>query len=354
MKAILFSKGFNPGHISYLQASAKLLRERGFEVQFCLNQRFLTGIDSEFTNFNVPISSIFKLSPGDLFVATHPSLWACLCIILIRLFGSATSIYVYHEPFTSIASYRKAGFGIVKTLKIIFVSYVSKLSSKFSDKVILPSSRAYFSLTNASLNPAKYAKINLMFCDEVEEGLVRLPRIFVSYIGTIAPDHAFSDFLKLVYSCIRNDCLTDYTFLIASRSKIPDDLSDLVEHCISSGRLIVQSGEIMTVSQINNFYARSLLVWNAYKRSMQSGVLPMAYMFGTPVLISASNQSEYFKDFEHGIMLSEKYTFNEFLVAVSQVQTNWQEMSRSCRNSFLEFFYYRTLSDDFFHFVSLK
>jgi hypothetical protein len=45
---------------------------------------------------------------------------------------------------------------------------------------------------------------------------------------------------------------------------------------------------------------------------MQSGVLPKAYMFGTPVLVSTSNQSEYFEDGVHGVCISDSYTVQEF------------------------------------------
>ena len=50
-------------------------------------------------------------------------------------------------------------------------------------------------------------------------------------------------------------------------------------------RLKLVVGKPMSNLEINNYFNKSLVVWNAYRRSMQSGVLPKAYMFGTPVII---------------------------------------------------------------------
>ena len=145
-----------------------------------------------------------------------------------------------------------------------------------------------------------------------------------------------------------------YKFLIATRSDVPERLSTVIEQCVSSGRLVVQSGIPMTNDQINRFFAQSYVVWNAYKRSMQSGVLPKAYMFGTPVIVSTSNQSEYFEDGVHGVLISSEYSIAEFENAVLKLQLNWSDVSRNCRASFLRNFEYHALSSTFMRFLSLR
>jgi hypothetical protein len=354
MKAILASKRFNPGHISHIEANSKLLEAQGFNVRFSLHERFLTFPGSSFKNRRANTEDYLKIRAGDLFIVWFPSLSVLLNMLLVRLVSSATVVYVYHEPYTSIASYREAGFSRMKALRVTAISMVNRLLCGLAHKIILPSSRAYQALPVAETNTARYAKINLLFSDEARVDQLTQPRTFIAYIGTIAEDHAFEEFVQLVHTSISKETLLPYKFLIATRSHMPDKLSAVIEHGVSSGRLVIQSGSPMTNDQINGFYAQSHVVWNAYKRSMQSGVLPKAYMFGTPVLMSASNQSEYFEEGVHGALISDQYTSEEFEGAISKMQPNWSLLSQNCRLFFLQNFDYRALSSTFMKFVSSK
>jgi hypothetical protein len=151
--------------------------------------------------------------------------------------------------------------------------------------------------------------------------------------------------------CIAAQTLQSLRFLIATRSNVPEQYRAVIEECVSTGRLVLQSGSPMSNEQINRFYAQSFVVWNAYRRSMQSGVLPKAYMFCTPVLVSTSNQSEYFQDGVHGILISNRYTMQEFQQAIARLQTEWSVISQNCRNCYLNNFDYRALSSTFMNFV---
>lgn len=351
-KAILASKRFNPGHISHIEANAKLLEEHGFDVRFSVHERFLSFPESSFKNKKATASDSLKLRAGDLFIIWFPSLSVLLDILLVRLLSSATVVYVHHEPYTSFASYREAGFSRIKALKVTAISWVNWLICGLSHKIILPSTRAYNALPQAKANTERYAKINLLFSDEASPDQLKKQRIFISYIGTIAEDHAFEEFVHLMDACIRNERLEPYRFLIATRSDVPEKLSVVIEHGVLSGRLVVQSGTPMTNEIINDFYAQSYVVWNAYKRSMQSGVLPKAYMFGTPVMMSTSNQSEYFEEGVHGALISDKYSTGEFEDAILKVQPEWQIFSNNCRTFFLQNFDYRAQAGTFMKFIS--
>jgi hypothetical protein len=351
MKAILVSKRFNPGHISHIEANSKLLEEHGFDVRFSLSDQFLTFPGNSFKNRKARAVDYLKLRSGDLYIVWFPSLSVFLDILIVRFFTSATLVYVYHEPYTSFASYREAGFSRGKALKITAISLVNWVICSLSHKIILPSARAYNAFLIARTNTERYVKINLLFSDEASADQLKSPRTFISYIGTIAEDHAFEEFVRLMHASICNETLAPYKFLIATRSHIPEKLSALIEYGVSSGRLVVQCGTPMTNDQINDFYAQSYVVWNAYKRSMQSGVLPKAYMFGTPVLMSVSNQSEYFEEGVHGALISDQYSNAEFEDAISKMQLKWPALSENCRDFFLQNFDYRALASTFMNFV---
>lgn len=351
MKAILVSRRFNPGHISHIEANAKLLEREGFEVELRLNRRFRPFFDCSRARAQAGCSSLVMLAKGDLFVVWFPSVSVVLEMLFVRLFTKATSVYVYHEPYTSFASYRAAGFSWAKVFRVASISLINRTICMLSDKIILPSMRAFDAVPEAKLKPHRYAKINLMFADESDSQKEHSARNFISYIGTIAEDHAFDEFICLMQTCIADNLLQPRTFLIATRSQIPKIHRAIVDQCVFSGRLILQSGSPMTNHQINNFYSQSFVVWNAYKRSMQSGVLPKAYMFGTPVLMSLSNQSEYFRDGEHGVLISDNYGLVEFCESVEKLELMWSEISHNCRNYYLCNFDYNALSNKYMNFV---
>lgn len=354
MKAILASRRFNPGHISHIEANSKLLEEQGFDVRFSIHERFLTFPGCNFKNRKANASDYLNLHAGDLFIVWFPSLAVLFNIFLVRMLSSATIVYVYHEPYTSFTSYREAGFSRMKALKVTAISWVNWIICSLSHKIILPSARAYNSLPAARTDTERYAKINLLFSDEARPDQLKKPRTFISYIGTIAEDHAFEEFVRLMHVCICNKTLATYRFLIATRSHIPEQLSAIIDQCVLSGRLVVQSGTPMTNDQINDFYAQSYVVWNAYKRSMQSGVLPKAYMFGTPVIMSTSNQSEYFENGIHGALISDQYTADEFASAILKMQPTWHILSQNCRDFFLQNFDYRALAGTYMKFLSAR
>lgn len=351
MKSILVSKRFHPGHISHIRANALLLQDIGFDVRFALNREFFKFTEELAFGERSKLSDYFNLKSGDLFIVWFPSFSVIFNMLFVRLTSSATVVYVHHEPYTSFKSYRSAGFSRSKALKVAAISLVNRVLCRLSHKIILPSARAFHALPEAKSNPARYAKINLLFADEVQPGQIDIPRVFVAYIGTVAEDHAFEEFVGLMHASILQHAFLPYRFLIATRSVMPERLAPVIEECLGSGRLTLHSGIPLTNSEINQFYAQSFVVWNAYKRSMQSGVLPKAYMFGTPVIVSEGNRSEYFQDGVHGAMISNQYFQGEFIEALEQIDKTWASLSGNCRSYYLDNFDYRALSAEFSTFV---
>lgn len=354
MRAILVSKRFNPGHISHMEANCKLLEEQGFDVRFSVNEQFLSFPDCSMQGKASGFADCVALGRGDLFIVWYASVSVVFNLLFVRLLSRATTVYVYHEPYTSFSSYRAAGFSWLKTVRVTAISMVSRVICALSDKIILPSGRAFEAMPAAQRQPRRFAKINLMFSDESGPVTQELARDFVSYIGTIAEDHAFDEFVHLMQACVADQALLPLRFLIATRSPVPEKCRAVIDECVSSGRLVLQAGRPMTNAEINHFYASSFVVWNAYRRSMQSGVLPKAYMFGTPVLVSTCNQSEYFQEGVHGALLSARYTLHEFQRAITWLHAEWPAISGNCRAQYLQNFDYHALSSTFMNFVSDK
>jgi glycosyltransferase involved in cell wall biosynthesis len=352
MKAIIVSHKFNPGHLSHLLANYKLLSDAGVSVSFLWNRKF-----SEFSQLNIKPGiatkkDLLKLNDGDLLIVWFPSIQALLDMLVVRALKKGKIIYIFHEPFDSIRSYLASGFGVVKTIKISLISLVNYLLVLCAHKIILPSDNAFDAFTLKYRCKRYFTKIPLMFDDESLESGLGVRRQFISYIGTVAEDHAFDEFVKFVTNALGQNLFPDFKFLIATRSDIPIDSLDLLSPFINYQRLVVVSGVPLSNNEINGYYATSIIVWNAYKRSMQSGVLPKAYMFGTPVITSESNQSEFFVDGETGIEIKKGYDVDDISSAIERISIDFSRYSQHCREMFINNYYYISLSDKFLKFIS--
>ena len=348
MKTSILSSGrFNPGHISHLLAFKKMLNEHEFDVKFLCNENY-SEFSSDIKDGTVGIwYCLFKLKKDDVFIIWSPSMVSLVHCLLVRLFCRCGLLYVYHEPFESLRSYRDAGFSKLEILRFFLISIVSCLKCALSTLVILPSLKAKAAFDASFIRGTNNIKLNLIFDDEAGETNLHEKK-YISYIGTIAKDHAFNKFVNLVSQICRDNLLTDVEFLVCTKSSIPEDCRSKIEKCVNAGRLTVVSGNPMRTEEINDYYAKSLVIWNAYKRSMQSGVLPKAYMFGVPVITSLSGSSEYFVSDSTGLAISSDYKLEDFVGAISLILASFPKYSSCARAYFLKNFYYKGLSDQFF------
>jgi hypothetical protein len=335
MKIVIASHKFNPSHLSHIIAISRVYSKHGYEVYHRVSERYL-DLQPEDGLRCITLKELLALNKTDVFIVYAPSLSALIESLLIKIIKNPLVFYFLHEPFTGIRSYITAGFGYLKTLRISMVALVSFFNCKISDTVVLSSAKAYEAATFGKKNLGKYKRVNLLFLDESEYFDLSPPsRKYISYIGTIAEDHAFNEFVNLVYEGVINKRVNGEKFLIASKSTIPKHLLYKVNHCRNLGYLTVASGAPMTNLEINTYYANSFAVWNAYKRSMQSGVLPKSYMFGSPIINCESNISEYFVDKIHGVSIGGSYNLEAFLEAIVMIKFNFDELSANCRKNYL-------------------
>ena len=208
------------------------------------------------------------------------------------------------------------------------------------DAVLLPSHKAYKNFQTCSRYKNKnYYYVPLLFDDENTSD-IKTKRRYFSYIGTIASDHSYGEYVKFVLWAITHNEIPNSDFLIATKSKV--ERTDDIQSAISSGRLHIIDGQPMTNEEINTYYSESYLIWNAYKRMMQSGVLPKAFMFGTPALVLTKNESEFVKDGEGVIAINDNRSFLEIKAAVIKTTSSFAQYSNRGRELFFKYFYYRT------------
>lgn len=337
--AIIVSLNFHPGHVSHLVASYRQLEELGYKSVFCVNEAFVPYLPK---GSNISVYGKDKLDKISIALFVFPS-QKNLCLIH-RLKREGTKIvYIFHEPLSPLKDYRKAGFSYLYLIKLWIINQISSLTVKWSDAVILPSLKAVeFYKANPLYTNPNIHYLPLMYDDEREKEHVEAERKYFGYIGTIAADHSFQEYLQFIEWAINNNALPDLGFLVATKSQfeVPDALK-------GNPRLFVQAGRPLSDEEINHFYAQTAVVWNAYERTTQSGVLAKSFMFGTPALILKRNSNEFTEDGVEVRAINDNTDINEILNAVECIRKDISNYSDNCRKRFLSSFYYRNYNDSF-------
>jgi hypothetical protein len=347
MNAIIVSLKFNPGHFSHLTANYRLFEEIGYKPYLYINRSFK---DMDEKDIYDKIYSLKDLAgtPIDAAVFWFPSLKNIWTIFKLRFFLKARVIYVYHEPFDSIRNYHQSGFGYLKIVKIGLINLVNIIILLFSNRIILPSDKSLFLYEKKYrwINN-NYAMIPLLFEDEGKDSIKIEDKKYISYIGTVAADHAFDKFVNFAVSAMEHDWFPEHQFLIATSSLIPQKEKDKIAPFVANKKIHIQEGFPMTNSTINGFFASSAVVWNAYNRSMQSGVLPKSFMFGTPVLVLKRNANEFMENKITGLLIEDNTNSNEIKGAVDSILSRNEMFLVNCRAKFKNTFHYKSKIDLF-------
>ena len=163
---------------------------------------------------------------------------------------------------------------------------------------------------------------------------------YLGYIGSLGRSHGADLFLEFLrFSLVHDD---ELHFLIASRDATPRILSQDPVLKRFANRITVRCGRPLSTQEMNRCYAECYGVWNGYRRSTQSGVLPKAFMFGTPVLANRIGSfPEFVKDGVDGRFVNPRNAAAA-LEAVRDFRNNIRSYAANCRQSFLRTFHYRS------------
>jgi len=337
--ALVISLNFHPGHVSHMVASYKQCEELGFKSIYCVTDGFVDYLPS---NSQICVYGKDDIPKVTLALFVFPSQKNLLLIRKLKQQQSKI-IYIFHEPLAPIKEYRKAGFSYKYLAKLWIINQISSKTVKWSDAICLPSKKAE-ELYHA--NPLYKNKnvhyLPLLYDDERTTQIINIPRQYFGYIGTVAADHSFKEYLQFVEWAIMENRLPKLKFLIATKSdfKIPRALAE-------SSRVVIQKGKPLSDKEINEFYASTFVVWNAYARTTQSGVLAKSFMFGTPAIVLRKNLSEFTIDGQEVIAIDDNTSFCEIEEAVTSILDNFSYHSTAARKNFEKKFFYRQYNDIF-------
>lgn len=338
MKLLIVGLTQHPGHFSHIVAFYRMGIKCGFDTSV------LTYADSvKYLPDNVDVITFGSVLPKiDAALVSAPSKDNLALFLRLKRKFSTRIAMVFHEPLTSYSVYRKAGFSRWQMLKLRLGNIYESLLVKIADTILLASLKglSYYD-ANSSYTNKNREYFPLIFDDEFFQS----ERKYVSYIGTVAADHSFNEFLAYIKWAWKNSKISGLKFLIATKSSV--DLDASYDEMLNDGFLKVVHGKPMTNEEINAYYASSLLVWNAYTRTTQSGVLPKAFMFGCPAIVVKRNLSDSTIVGENVVAIENNQSCEEIDNAISIVMKNFLHYSSSARQMFLKKYYWKNYSDQF-------
>lgn len=338
-KALIISLNFHPGHVSHMVASYRQLEELGYQSVYCVAEGFVPYLPKD---SRICVYGKDEVTDVSVAVFVFPSQKNLLLIRKLKRQG-AKIIYIFHEPLAPMKVYRKAGFSYKYLVKLWVINRISSLTVKWSDAVLVPSKKAEeFYHANPLYKNENVHYLPLLYDDERTTKLAEQQRNYFSYIGTVAADHSFNEYLQFVEWAIKGGRLPDLKFLIATKSEF-----DVPQTLAESSRVVIQKGRPLSDAEINESYASTFVVWNAYARTTQSGVLAKSFMFGTPAIVLRKNLSEFTADGQEVAALEDNTNSEEIEEAVLRITGDFEHYSTAARKRFEETFYYRQYNETF-------
>ncbi len=336
--AIIVSLNFNPGHVSHMVANYKQCEELGFDSYYYVVRQFVEFLPKD---SRIMVYELDTINSCDFAFFLFPAKANLKVIWQLKKRFSSKIVYVFHEPLAPIIVYRKAGFSYKYLAKLWVINRISAQTVNRSDVILLPSRKAVeLYEQNQLYKNNNYHYLPLLFDDEKTSVYAQIERKYISYIGTVAADHSFDEFLQFVEKAVKDNELHQMKFLIATKSQF--DVPETLKH---SSRVNICKGKPLSNEEINEAYASTFVVWNAYARTTQSGVLAKSFMFGTPAIVLRKNLSEFTVDGQEVAAIDDNTSFEEIEKAVLRITGDFEHFSNAARKKFEETFYYRQYND---------
>lgn len=337
-RVVILSLRFNPGFLSFLKGYARAIQALGGEATFLLDEGYRGFPQLEDV---APILGAEALRERNWTHAIflNPSIENRAAAEILRE-RKAKILYVLHEPWQISLNYLRVE-GLVSTLRGIMAHGATVPVLKLSDTVLIPSQYGLkvYERTDARFNPHATC-MPLIIDDEappdVAEAMER--KRYFGFIGALNRSHGFDQYVGFMRRMLAEE--KDLHFLVASRQPFPAAIGKERVIRENADRVEIRCGKPLSDEEIDLCYANCFCIWNLYRRSTQSGVLPKAFMFGTPVVASrVGSFPEYVVDGVNG-RFADPGDANGIRSVIAEIRSNLAQYAVNCRWSFRNTFYY--------------
>ncbi len=336
-----------------MQSFIDCLLRRGYPARFLISSDFswMNGTYNQITHYNPSSNSIpsmvwsalsfFWLGKKwyrSLFEKHPPSavllvMWHPLNFLLVRLikkmYPDIPVIIWLHEPYKD----DKKVYG-TKAIIIYLVELFQTFSLRYTNVVIVHSNRA-LRLFEKRYPRFKGQKrmVPLQFQDDDFDPDAK--RLHVSFLGRADLAKGIEAFFSLVEDATQKSL--NLEFQIVTASNIQGYLEGLSP--TARQKLLVVNKPQISDADLREAAANSLAVLALYKETMQSGIIPLALMKGTPIIgTNIEGITEWIWDGETGVIVSRNPSSAEIEKAAIYIQSHLTEMTTNCRAEYLATF----------------
>lgn len=229
-----------------------------------------------------------------------------------------------HEPYRR----RKKQYGWWRQYYYILAESFQPHFLKMVDRVILSSQEARIAFSQRYPRyTGRIIQTPLILLDYYEPFPLPSPE-YVSFIGSAVPGKGVDLFFELVeYASSRKPLLK---FQIITSSNIIQKLNKLSNAARS--KLKAVSGDCISDLQLGRAVRNSLAVLTPYRQTMQSGVVPVAFMHGVPVICTdVGSMAEFVRPGETGLLIPDGASLDEWLRAIERIKAKREVLWKNCR-----------------------
>ncbi len=345
--AYIISLKFAPGLKKEFELLGENIRRKGLHIKYLLSTGYQTSdgtredkkyvtTGNDLFGMMVDTCKLLTCKSFDQIFSAAPPLFLCfynphlLNPLLARLvkkkFPDAIISFYLHDPYKP----DKAPYGVVKGIYISLVEFIQGLTVGYMDYVISPSEYA------ALLFKKKYQKYkgqnfiaSLLVPDQ--RILENNKRRFFIIVGSAHKATGHDTFIELVNYAGEKGL--DFEFALISSSNVSPFTKSLTE--AGKKRLKVINKNSITDSEINEVIRQSWAVFRLDREVTQSGVVPVAYMNGTPVIArNIPGLTQHVWHEKTGYIIPFKCSPEDLLKALNYVKNNFETLSINARRSY--------------------
>lgn len=330
-EAAIISQKFNLGHLSGLMGWYSMLETLGYKTTLYLDRQY-DGFIGEGRNISFDIN---KIQHPDVAVIFNLSTQDAKIIHYLKKKTSAKILFIHHEPWKGWKQESHArSYDIKSMIKPVAKKLFALPVLKNCDVVICPSKQAAdtYAQNEAKYN-SRYIEFPLVFLDECPGGNYEQDKKYFSFIATASMDKAIDKYFEFVKYASQKD--KKIVFQVVTSSDITKFLSDKeIQQLISNKRLSITQGRGLTELEMNQAYNNSRCTWLAYRISTQSGVIPKAFMWGSPCVASNVGAFREVVDGTNSILVPSCDSLDEILEAYHKIMHDEQRFQTAARTTF--------------------
>jgi len=349
----MVSLKYAPGLKKEFKIIGENLKNSGFHVEYLISDYYNQLVDVTLSNIRsitrskniigVLVDLVFgwriglslrkdllKEKPKIIFIYNNHPLNIILLFFSKRIIPSVVTCYYFHEP----QKENKYIYGLFGWIQLILYETIQTLSLRWIDHSISASMLGLMKFQKAYPSYTRQKHLAPILIKNARNSYREMPRKFCSYVGRVNNATGFDEFLRIVEYCWREKLPYKFSYITSSNiEKYHTIMRPLINAKILQG----QNKENILDREIYSLLSESYVTFRLDKEITQSGVIPVSFMLGTPVIARRiGGLEQHIEDGRNGKLIGPDIKYREILNAIDCVIANFDSYSKSALMSFEE------------------